>query len=171
MQNSRPRRGDLLVQAGTGGLVLTWLSAIVNPASAATLPIACVAGACGSGVPGWVTSGTATAVTSGNTLTINQTTNQAILNWQSFNVSADGHVTFNQPGASSVALNRIFQASPSEIFGQVTANGQIYLVNQNGFVFGSSAKVNVGGLLASTLNITDQTFNNGLLTAINNTLS
>jgi filamentous hemagglutinin family protein len=167
MQSPHSRRSDFLVQAGASGLVLTWLSATVAPAEAAQLPIACVAGACGTSVTGWLGSGTATAVTSGNTLTINQTSNQAILNWQSFNVSADGQVTFNQPGASSVALNKIFQASPSQIFGQVTANGQIYLVNQNGFVFGKTAKVNVGGLLASTLDISTQTFTNGLLAAMN----
>jgi filamentous hemagglutinin family protein len=107
-------------------------------------------------------------VTTGNTLTIQQTTEQAILNWSSFNVSADGTVIFKQPDSSAIALNRIFQASPSQIFGLVQANGQVYLINQNGFVFGPTARVNVGGLLASTLQLSDATFSAGLLTPILN---
>ncbi len=103
---------------------------------------------------GFVTSGQATAVQSGNTLTVNQTSAQAILNWSSFNVSADGKVVFQQPGATSVALNKIFQASPSAIFGQISANGQIYLINPNGFVFGATSSVNVAGLIASSMGFT-----------------
>src|SRR5262249_7623441 len=95
--------------------------------------------------------------------TVNQATNQAILNWSSFNISADGKVQFVQPGANSVALNRIYQQNPSSIFGQLTANGQVYLVNPNGILFGSSASVNVGGIIASSLQITDDKFNQGLL--------
>jgi filamentous hemagglutinin family protein len=102
-------------------------------------------------------------VQSGNTLTINQLDNQAILNWATFNVSANGKVIFNQPGATAVALNRIFQANPSTIFGQVSANGQIYLINPNGFIFGATAQVNAAGLIASTLGITDNVFSAGLL--------
>jgi len=92
---------------------------------------------------GFVTSGAATAVSNGSTLTVNQTTDQAILNWQSFNISADGKVIFNQPSSTAIALNKIYQASPSAIFGSLTANGQVYLINPNGFVFGASSSVNV----------------------------
>ena len=134
-----------------------------NAVEAATLPIPCAGGTCapafktpGMTAPpaGFVTSGAAIAVQSGNTLTVNQTTDQAILNWQSFNISADGRVIFNQPSATSIALNKIYQSSPSAIFGQLTANGQVYLINPNGFVFGSSASVNVAGLVASSLGMT-----------------
>ncbi len=90
------------------------------------------------------------------------------LNWSSFNISADGKVVFNQPNGNSIALNRIFDSNPSSIFGALTANGQIYLVNQNGFVFGSSSSVNVGGLIASSLDISDSTFSQGLLAPIGN---
>lgn len=127
----------------------------------ATLPVPCAAGSCNANSTpgfktapgGFVTAGTATATQTGNTLTVNQSTNQAILNWSSFNVSADGKVVFNQPNAASIALNKIYQNNPSSIFGQLTANGQIYLINPNGFVFGSSAKVNVAGLVASSLGL------------------
>jgi filamentous hemagglutinin family protein len=112
-----------------------------------------------------VTGGSATAVETQSTLKINQATSSAILNWSSFNIAAGNSVAFNQPSASAIALNRIFQASPSAIFGQLTANGQVYLVNLNGFLFGKTAKVNVGGLLVSSLPLalTDANFGNGIL--------
>ena len=113
--------------------------------------------------PRFVSSGSATATQVGNTLTVNQSSDKAILNWTSFNVSADGTVQFQQPAATSIALNRIYQQSPSSIFGNVTANGQIYLVNPNGFVFGQTAKVNASGVIASSLGISDDHFKSGLL--------
>ena len=137
--------------------------AVVMTSSAAELPVPCVAGSCGQNGPAtWVTSGNASAVLAGSSLTVNQTTNNAVLNWQSFNISADGTVTFHQPDASSVALNRIYQADPSRIFGALNANGRVYLINQNGILFGEGARVNVGGLVASSLDITPEAISNGL---------
>ena len=131
---------------------------------AAQLPIPCLVHTCGTTGPSqFVTSGSATAVQAGNSLTVQQSSNQAILNWSSFNVSVDGKVVFNQPTATSIALNRIFDVNPSTVFGSVSANGQIYLINPNGFVFGSTATVNVSGLIASSLGIADSTFTSGLL--------
>jgi filamentous hemagglutinin len=131
---------------------------------AATLPVPCAVGSCapagknptpGFTAPtGFVTSGQATATQSGNTLTVNQTSSQAILNWASFNISSDGKVVFQQPTTTSIALNKIFQQSPSSIFGQLTANGQIYLINPNGIVFGATASVNTAALVASSLGLT-----------------
>lgn len=132
-------------------LATTAATLLAGRAEAATLPIPCATGC--AGIPGFVTSGAASAVQTGAQLTVTQTTNTATLNWQSFNISADGTVTFVQPGASSIALNKIFQADPAKIFGSLNANGQIYLISQNGIIFGSTAKVSVGGLLASTLNL------------------
>lgn len=129
---------------------------------AGELPHPCIAGSCGPTVSSWVTSGSAQATQSGNTLTINQTTDRATLNWSSFNVSADGQVIFNQPASTSIALNRIFQDSPSRIFGQVQANGEIYLINPNGMVFGRTATVNAAGILASTLQLSDSSFAAGI---------
>lgn len=131
--------------------------------AATQLPVPCLAGSCGTNASSFVTTGTATAAHSGKTLSVNQTSNTATLNWASFNISADGRVVFTQPSATSIALNRIFNANPSSIFGTLTANGQIYLINANGFLFGPGAAVNVGGLLASTLNLTDATFAAGIL--------
>ena len=134
-----------------------------NGALAAQLPIPCAVGSCGPGNSSWVASGAATATVSANTLRINQTSNQATLNWANFDISADGNVVFQQPSSSSIALNRIFSQSPSSIFGHIEANGQVYLVNPNGFIFGSSSTVNAAGILASTLKISDATFAAGLL--------
>ncbi len=115
----------------------------------------------------WLGSGQATATIVGNTLTVQQTSEQALLNWASFNVSADGRVIFRQPDGNAVALNQILQANPSQIFGVIQSNGQIYLINQNGFVFGPTSQVNVGGLLASTLQLSPQAASGGLLSAVN----
>ncbi len=122
-------------------------------AHAATLPIPCTSGACGPGVSSFVTYGAASVAQAGSKLTINQTSADAILNWQSFNISADGIVQFVQPSASSVALNEIFDSNPTQIFGALDANGRVFLINQNGIIFGQGAQVNVGGLVASTLNL------------------
>jgi filamentous hemagglutinin len=134
-----------------------WLAA-----HAATLPIPCSTGTCVnlSGVPAsasglpFATYGSASWALSGSTLTVNQTSTNAILNWLSFNISKDGTVNFVQPSSASVALNEIYDSNPSQIFGALNANGKIFLINQNGIIFGSGAQVNVGGLVASTLPIT-----------------
>jgi filamentous hemagglutinin len=144
-------------------LALCGVTGSRRAAGSAQLPVPCVGGTCGPAAPGFVYSGQATAVQAGNTLTVNQSTDKTTLNWQSFNISADGKVQFVQPSANSVALNRIYQQTPSSIFGQLTANGQIYLVNPNGILFGATAKVNTAGLIASSLGISDDVFNQGLL--------
>jgi filamentous hemagglutinin len=172
-QGKRSRAKRPKIQTGASGTRITSishscvgllsLSAAASPALSATLPIPCLAGSCGKNVSGFVTSGTANAQQAGNTLTINNLSNAAILNWASFDVSADGKVVFVQPSSTAVALNHIYEASPSSIFGSISANGQIYLVNPNGFVFGPNSTVNVGGLLASSLNISDDIFKQGIL--------
>ncbi len=152
----------------------TYLNAACLPfawaaAQAATLPVPCAASACANskfgstGFNGFVSAGAATATQAGSTLTVHQTTGNATLNWQSFNISADGAVKFVQPSASAVALNQIYDSNPSQIFGALNANGRVFLINQNGIVFGSGAQVNVGGLLASTLNIAASAASGGLI--------
>jgi filamentous hemagglutinin len=113
-------------------------------------------------VNNWVGAGQATGVVSGNTFDVNQASQSVSLNWQSFNIGADSTVNFHQPSSSSVALNRIFQADPASIRGALNANGEVYLLSQNGIIFGSSAQVNVRGLIASSLNISLTAENFGL---------
>ncbi len=91
-------------------------------------------------------------------VTINQASQQAIINWQSFNIAPNEITQFIQPNTSSVALNRIFDQNPSQILGTLRANGTLILLNRNGVVFGPNAQVNVGGLIASSLHLTDANF-------------
>lgn len=106
--------------------------------------------------------GQANASINGNALNIKQLTDKATLDWKSFNIDAGSSVRFDQPGATSIALNRIHDQSPSRIMGSLEANGQVYLVNQNGFVFGKDSQVNVNSLVATTLGISDETFQRGI---------
>ena len=73
----------------------------------------------------------------------------------SFNIGRNNAVQFVQPNSRSVALNRVLGADPSVILGRLNANGQVFLINPNGVLFGRGAQVNVGGLIASTLNLSD----------------
>jgi len=111
----------------------------------------------------WATMGQASNQVIGDTLRIDQHDERVILNWESFNVGAKNQVQFNQPTSSSIALNRIFQNDPSQILGKVTATGQIYLYNKNGFVFGKDSVVDVNSMVASTLNISDEVFERGIV--------
>jgi filamentous hemagglutinin family protein len=104
-----------------------------------------------------IVSGTASLSSSGNTLTVTNS-NNAIINWQSFNIGAGETTQFAQPSASSTVLNRVTGADASSIFGNLTSNGQVFLINPHGILFGADAQVNVGGLVASTLNISDTNF-------------
>ena len=145
---------------------LVWSS---HGSAGPALPVPCSPAACGAtGASQFVTSGKASAVATQNSLTVHQTSNSAILNWSSFNIGAGGSVVYNQPSSSAIALNRIFQSSPSQIFGKLSANGQVYLINMNGFVFGSTSTVNVGSLLVSSLplSLTDANFGSGILSPL-----
>ena len=108
---------------------------------------------------GQVVSGSGSISASGSagqsTTTINQTSDKLSLNWQSFNVGKAETVNFVQPSASALAVNRIFDTQGSQILGRINANGQVWLINPNGVLFGRDAQINVGGLLASTLNPDD----------------
>lgn len=106
-----------------------------------------------------VASGNVTIQQSGNTTQVNQASQQAIINWQSFNINANEKMQFVQPNANAVALNRINPTQgASQIYGQLSANGRIILVNQAGIYFGPNARVDVSGLIASTADITDANF-------------
>jgi mucin-19 len=95
------------------------------------------------------------------TMNINQTSQRAIVNWDSFNVGKNATVNFNQPNASAVILNRVTSATPSMINGAVNANGQVVLVNPNGVTFGRGADINAAGVVASTMDIANKDFMNG----------
>jgi filamentous hemagglutinin family protein len=107
---------------------------------------------------GQVVSGQATIQQQGNTTQIQQQSQRAIIDWRSFSVGATGTVDFRQPGSGAAILNRVTGNDPSEILGRITANGQVFLVNPNGIVFGKGSSVDVGSLVASTANISNSNF-------------
>ena len=96
-----------------------------------------------------------------NTTLINQQSSRLALDWTSFNVAQQELVKFNQPSKTASALNHIYDQNPSQIFGRLEANGQVILVNPNGVFFSPTARVNVGSLIASGLNIDTQDFMDG----------
>ena len=112
---------------------------------------------------GTVSAGQASIGQSGSQLTVNQSSQRAVIDWNSFNIGAQAQVEFKQPNAGSVALNRINAADGSAIFGRLTANGQVFLVNPNGIVFGAGSQVDATGIAASTLNIAAGDFMAGRL--------
>lgn len=112
---------------------------------------------------GQVAAGQAAITTAGSTMTIAQQTAQAIINWQNFGIGSGEAVHINQPNSQAILLNRVVGSNPSEIFGQLTANGQVILVNPNGVFFRPGSSVDVGGLTASTLNIANEDFLKGQL--------
>ncbi|MGB6449113.1 MAG: YDG domain-containing protein, partial [Steroidobacteraceae bacterium] len=102
---------------------------------------------------GQVTGGSGQITQSGNTTTVDQTSQTLSLSWQSFDVSSQETVIYEQPGASSLAINRINSSTGSEILGHLDASGQVWLINPNGVLFGPNAQVDVAGLVASTLDL------------------
>lgn len=107
---------------------------------------------------GQITAGAANISQTGNTTTINQSSQNAAINWTSFSVGATEAVRFNQPNTSSITLNRVTGLESSQILGSLTANGQVFILNPNGVMFGAGAQVNVGGLVASSLHLSDADF-------------
>ncbi|CEN56276.1 filamentous hemagglutinin N-terminal domain-containing protein [Candidatus Methylopumilus turicensis] len=105
----------------------------------------------------------ATYVKNGAVMDINQNIPKAILNWEKLNLSNGETLNFNQASASWSALNRIHSIDPSSIAGNVNALGHVYFINSNGIIFGNGAQINVGSLTASSLNLTDTLFKNGVI--------
>jgi filamentous hemagglutinin family protein len=89
---------------------------------------------------------------------VTQGTPQAIIDWRSFSIAAGEKVRFDQPSSTAVLLNRVTGYDPSAIFGQMQANGRIFLLNPYGVVFGAGARIDVGGLVASSLSLANEDF-------------
>ncbi|WP_236552575.1 filamentous hemagglutinin N-terminal domain-containing protein [Belnapia sp. F-4-1] len=108
---------------------------------------------------GWqVVAGQAAIAQSGTAMQVRQGSDRAAVNWQSFNIGANASVNFQQPGATPWTLNRVTGPDPSVIAGRMTANGGVAIVNQSGMVFAQGAQVNVGSLIASAANVTNENF-------------
>jgi filamentous hemagglutinin family protein len=130
-------------------LMLVPLSALVHQARAADAANATVS------------AGAASVATAGNSTTINQASQRTAIDWTSLSTRANEALIFNQPNAQAIALNRITGSSPSGLLGSLTANGQVFILNPNGVLFGAGSQVNVGGLVASTLSMSNADFMDG----------
>jgi filamentous hemagglutinin family protein len=110
---------------------------------------------------GVVAAGTATISSAGSTTTINQATANAIINWQEFSIGSNEATKFFVPTSSSATLNRVLGGNPSAIYGTLSSNGQIILINPNGIVVGPGGRIDVASFLGSTLNVSDNEFRKG----------
>ena len=109
-----------------------------------------------------VAAGQAVVSQTAQTTLVQQSSQKAVITWQSLNLASGQSLTFAQPNANSFTLNRVVGGNTSFINGTVSANGQVIIVNPYGVMFGAGAQVNVGGLIASTADIRDQDFMSGL---------
>ncbi len=104
-----------------------------------------------------VIHGNVTVDTAGSHMSVTNSPG-AIINWQSFSIGANESVHFQQQNAASQVLNRVSGNDPSHIFGQLSSNGGVWLINPHGVLFGQNARIDVAGLVASTLDISNLDF-------------
>jgi len=170
-ETAKVRAQDRLARTTKAVNDMRALQASAHAAAAAnTIPNGLIEGGLNPIVGGtWTGANPATA--SGNNVNITQTAPQALLQWRTFNVGSQTTLNFDQSagGADSgkwIAFNKVFDpdAKPSEIHGKINAQGQIYVINQNGIIFGAGSQVNARTLVASSLPINDNFIKNGLLT-------
>ncbi|MDR2111946.1 MAG: YDG domain-containing protein [Candidatus Accumulibacter sp.] len=109
------------------------------------------------------TAGRVTVSTSGNTMTVDQSVDRALINWMGFSIGVGHAVDFVQPGQGAVTLNRVTGSEKSLIAGAITAPGQVYIINPRGVLFTGASSVDVGALVAATQDIADADFMAGVL--------
>ncbi|MDB5432289.1 MAG: hypothetical protein JWP35_3405 [Caulobacter sp.] len=149
MNAPQPSRRARLLCGALSALVLT--AVVGGQAHAQALP---------SG--GQVAAGQASIGAGEGSVTVTQTSQRAVVNWNQFSVGQGGTVVFDQPGAGSATLNRVTGADPSVIAGAVRANGAVYLINPNGMAITSTGVVDTrGGFIGSTLGMKDSDFMSG----------
>jgi filamentous hemagglutinin family protein len=145
---SRARRiahWQIALRTGVAGLAfVTAQTAIANPGG------------------GTVVAGSATINGQGtDRVRIDQSSDRVVINWDNFSIGLGQGVDFRQRNARSIALNRVTGPEISQIMGELTANGQVYLINGNGIVFGKDARVDVAGLVATSADIANDAFMGG----------
>lgn len=110
---------------------------------------------------GVVAAGAATITSAGNEVQINQTSDRALIEWKSFDIAAGETTRFIQPGANSLALNRVVNSNQiSAINGNLLANGRVLVINPNGVIIGPQGNVDTAGFIASTADIGNAAFMN-----------
>ena len=110
---------------------------------------------------GVVVGGQAAISQAGTTLQVVQTSDRAVINWRDFSIQPNETTRFIQPSASSAVLNRVTSSSPSQLLGSLQANGQVYLMNQNGIFVGQGAVINASSFLATTAEANPSSFMRG----------
>ena len=100
---------------------------------------------------GEVVSGEGHIEQQGNRTDVVQQSGHMVVDWQEFNIGQQEHVHFEQPDSGAAVLNRVYQGGESQILGRITGRGQVWLLNPNGVLFGRSARVEVGSLVAAGL--------------------
>jgi len=143
--------GSVKRHARRAAAVVAVVAAAADPALAQPAPNALPRG-------GQVVAGNVNIREVGSRLEVQQTSQRGIVNWQSFDVGRNAQVHFEQPNKDAATLNRVNSVSASQIHGQVTAVGKVFLLNASGVVFGPTARVDVGALVAGAMKITDKDF-------------
>lgn len=123
-----------------------------------------------------VVSGSASFINVPNSLTVNTTSDRTIIEWDAFSIGVNELTFFSQPTVTSAVLNRVIQNNLSNIQGSLRSNGSIFLINPEGIVFDTTARVDVGGLVASSLDVMNaeflaggaMTFSGGSVNGVNN---
>lgn len=105
---------------------------------------------------GNVVEGSATIIEQGEQLVITQDSQNVQINFESFNIAETEQVQFIQPGSDAIAVNLVTGQQMSQLMGQLDANGQVFLINQNGIMVGNGAQVDVAGLLLSSQALSQQ---------------
>jgi filamentous hemagglutinin family protein len=152
-------KGKTKSRAGKRALKLTVAALSATAISFSLSPSGYAANAADSSIANG--NGNAVVTTAGNTTTVNQSSQRVVIDWTALSTAANEALVFLQPNASAIALNRITGTSPSTFLGSLSANGQVYILNPNGVLFGSGSTVNVGGLVASTMSMDPTAFMNG----------
>jgi filamentous hemagglutinin family protein len=115
----------------------------------------------GNPTGGAVVAGSATIGPAGSTLTINQASNTAIINWQTFSIAGGETTKFIVPNSTSATLNRVTGGNPSAIYGTLQSNGQVFLINPSGILVGAGGRIDTAGFLGSTLDVSNDAFLKG----------
>ena len=153
-KNSKPRSGETLIDQNGRNLAGRFKKLPI------CLGLSCIFSGSVHALPQTpsIGFGTVNINSSSNVMEINQDGNKAVINWQKFGVGAGETVKFNQPSSAAIILNRVLGADGSVINGTLTANGRVFIINPNGVLFGDNAQLNVGGIVASTMGISDADF-------------
>ncbi|MEG2921196.1 MAG: GLUG motif-containing protein, partial [Acinetobacter sp.] len=170
LTRSHSRGGQSSTVTGHVKETKTWFQTLrLSLLSLALLPISLWAGVSDVQLPtgGSVTVGSAQVSQNNNTLNVHQNSQNVGIQWDTFNIGQNATVNFYQPNTSSIAVNRVLDSNASQIMGKLNANGQVFLLNPNGVIFSKTAQVNVGGIVASTLNVTDSDIISGNFTLKN----